>query len=238
LAEQPWFPGEETEDYANDSSLDVTAQIFPPPADESILAAQFMGENPEDVPELIQDAWTDDPAAFLSLATDDGYIAAQDVLPQPFDEEPWFDFQPSGDDGTTAYLAGDDGYIAALDLPDQWADALDETPEQPQTPLEVEWLDTLALTDGMVAAVHHLGVEVDAHFIPDPEIDPQLSTLEVTAAFLPPPPPSGIGPDFFVAILRPRWRTDFSLRWTASSGKRWKVAGLVNRWRAKLRSRF
>src|SRR5947208_5553689 len=55
----------------------------------------------------------------------------------------------------------------------QWADAIDETPEQPQTPLDVDWLQALPAPVEVFIATQHLPVEIDDHFIPEPEIYPK-----------------------------------------------------------------
>lgn len=226
--DQPLVDGAVEALQSPNDSFDTTLATQPLPGDDTWTV---IGEDPF-IPES-----NVEQNEFLALTADDGYIASLDILPQPFDEDPE---QPDIfiEHATVAFLAGDDGYIAAQDLPDQWADALDETPEQPDTPLDTEWAQALALTDAVIAAVHHLAVEVDAHFVPEPEIAPNLSTTEVVAQLFPPPPPSGTGPDVFTAILRPRWHASTTLRWAASSKPRWTTSRIRARWLARLRSRI
>src|SRR5207249_2889349 len=109
---------------------------------------------------FIPDAAVDQAEGFFTITADDGYIATIDAPQQPFDEEPWFDYIGLEDGGVQALLLGDDGVYAAQDPLDQWADAIDETPEQPQTPLDVEWLQALPSPIEVFIATQHLPVEI------------------------------------------------------------------------------
>jgi hypothetical protein len=323
LAEQPWYPDQETEDYANDSTVDTSWSMdfasgdeitiatqplaefpefpddlsqFDTPyveqnegylspsqfAPDEILAAQpllepyqaypdpeledyqqfadqiegylspndapdvttaatwFLPEHPEPEPDFIPDAATDQVEALSGIAADDSYIAALDIptdLQWPTEDDA-FDWGPSWlRDGVTAFLAGDDGQYAAQDLPDQIFEFTDpEQPEQPQTPLDVDWFQAVPIDNTVIAATQPLA---EQWWYPEQETEDyfQPPNLEVVGQFSAPPPPSGTGPDFFTAVVRPRWELTLALRWTASSKKRWASYGRT-RWQATGRSRF
>lgn len=121
LAEQPWFPDEESQDYANDSSLDVTAAFFPPDVTTDFLATQPLAEQPwfpdqEIDTELQNDSTLDvTPQFFPPAAADDSYIGITALQTDQSDfSEPDWDFNQQIDQQEELIAGPDDAFDVTI----------------------------------------------------------------------------------------------------------------------------